>query len=213
MDLLTATLYPLTLLAGSLFSSLSPSDASSTSYFSQKHNIFNVLFVKRGWLWTTCAFLLHAWYLRRSSKPRAIFRYGLATLWWVFVTQWFFGPPIMDRTFLFTGGTCAAVATHAEHTVGILAAVATSTACKVAGGVWSGGHDLSGHTFLLTHASMFLWSEVAPTVVTGGRGWHRGTWGVLVVLSVWWWMLLMTGVYFHTWREKVGFSSYPLWWW
>lgn len=115
----------------------------------------------------------------------------------------------MDRTFLFTGGTCAAATTSdlgvRENLVGALAAVVTSTACKVAGGVWSGGHDLSGHTFLLTHASMFLWSEVAPTVVASRRrGWGRGTWGVLAVLGLWWWMLLMTGIYFHTWREKVS---------
>lgn len=90
-----------------------------------------------------------------------------------------------------------------------LAAVATSTACKIAGGVWSGGHDLSGHTFLLTHASMFLWSEVAPTVAAGRRrGLGRGAWGVLALLGIWWWMLLMTGVYFHTWREKVSFGSF-----
>lgn len=199
----------MTLIAGSLFSHLSPSDASSTSYFSQKRNVFNVFFVKRGWLWTTFAFLFHVWNLQRSSRPRAVFRYGLATLWWVFVTQWFFGPPIMDRTFLFTGGTCAATTTSdlgvRENLVGALAAVVTSTACKVAGGVWSGGHDLSGHTFLLTHASMFLWSEVAPTVVANRRrGWGRETWGVLAVLGLWWWMLLMTGIYFHTWREKVS---------
>lgn len=115
----------------------------------------------------------------------------------------------MDRTFLFTGGTCAAAVTvdpgMRENLVDALAAVVTSTTCKIAGGVWSGGHDLSGHTFLLTHASMFLWSEVAPTVVAGRRrGWGRGTWGVLAVLGLWWWMLLMTGIYFHTWREKVS---------
>lgn len=35
-----------------------------------------------------------------------IIRYCLATLWWIFYAQWFFGLPIMDRIFLATGGSC-----------------------------------------------------------------------------------------------------------
>lgn len=113
----------------------------------------------------------------------------------------------MDRTFIVTGGTCRAVAEDpsVREKMGTAAVVATSAACKVAGGSWSGGHDLSGHTFLLTHASLFLWSEVAPGLMTGD--WDVGVWSVVACLGIWWWMLLMTGVYFHTWREKVSFPT------
>ena len=80
--------------------------------------------------------------------------------------------------------------------------VVTSAACRVAGGKWLGGHDLSGHVFLLAHASAFLWAELEPVV----RGGWSGVENVVVgaTLAVWWWMLLMTGVYFHTAVEKVS---------
>lgn len=118
----------------------------------------------------------------------------------------------MDRTFTVTGGTCQAVTEDpsVRERMGAATAYVTSAACKVAGGRWSGGHDLSGHTFLLTHASLFLWSEVAPGLAAGGA-WGAGQWGVVACLGVWWWMLLMTGVYFHTWREKVGPPPIGIW--
>lgn len=206
-DLFTAIVYPSTLIAGSLFSILSPSPASAVSYFSHKSNLFNTVFVKNAWLWTTLVFVIHLTRLRRSSRTRALLRYALATVWWVLITQWFFGPPIMDRTFTITGGACRAVegleATGDVPLGGRTLVAATSAACKVAGGRWRGGHDLSGHAFLLTHASLFLWSEVMPVFLLEGGvgGWETG--GVMALLAVWWWMLLMTGVYFHTWREKL----------
>jgi len=112
----------------------------------------------------------------------------------------------MDWTFLVTGGKCQLVDTdpmRAKEEMGTVQMVFTSAACKVAGGKWSGGHDLSGHVFLLTHASLFLWSELLPILsLSGAAGWESV--GVLALLGLWWWMLLMTGVYFHTWLEKVS---------
>lgn len=120
----------------------------------------------------------------------------------------------MDRTFIITGGTCEAVATdpNVRERMSTATLAVTSAACKVAGGSWKGGHDLSGHTFLLTHASLFLWSELMPVLTLGGwGGWETG--GVLGLLAIWWWMLLMTGVYFHTWREQVSVSTSRLMFW
>lgn len=94
---------------------------------------------------------------------------------------------------------------RAKEEMGTARALVTSATCKLAGGSWNGGHDLSGHVFLLTHASLFLWSEVTPVLSRSGAL-EGETIGVLALLGLWWWMLLMTGVYFHTWREKV---SYP----
>ncbi|TGZ79191.1 hypothetical protein EX30DRAFT_333758 [Ascodesmis nigricans] len=206
-DLLLFSLYPSTLLLASIFYHLSPSDAAHLSYFSGKRNILNVVFVKYGWLWTTLVFLLHTSRLQHSSRQKACLRWFLSTLWWVLITQWCFGPPIMDRTFIWTGGSCRrlgeleAVEEMGGEVAGIEMAV-TSAACKVAGGQWTGGHDLSGHVFLLTHASLFLWSEVLPWVRRfGWRGVRTGA--VVAVLAIWWWMLLMTGVYFHTATEKI----------
>ena len=89
-EYLVGVIYPATLLIAGTFSLLSPSPAASSSYFSLKTNFFNVVFVKYGWAWTTLAFALH---LRRvrASRSKAVIRWGLATVWWILVTQWCFG--------------------------------------------------------------------------------------------------------------------------
>lgn len=83
------------------------------------------------------------------------------------MTQWFFGPAIIDRGFRWSGGKCDV----AEIKVGLGEAggkeVLTATACKAAGGRWSGGHDISGHVFLLVLGSFFLVQEV---------GWVAARW-------------------------------------
>ncbi|KAF8543916.1 inositol phospholipid synthesis and fat-storage-inducing TM-domain-containing protein [Trichophaea hybrida] len=199
-----AGIYPATLVLASTFYLLSPSPATNESYFSQKGNLFNVVFVKYGWLWTTFAFLVHCTRLRKSSKPKAALRWGLATVWWILVTQWFLGPPLMDRAFLVTGGTCEMLDTEGPDAMGMSKGklLITSAACKLQGGKWRGGHDLSGHVFLLTHASLFLWSELLPFLRAGVSGGMESG-AVFTILGMWWWMLLMTGIYFHTWTEKV----------
>ena len=41
----------------------------------------------------------------------------------------------------------------------------TAAACKLAGGVWKGGHDISGHVFILILGSAFLLLEAAPVLL------------------------------------------------
>lgn len=272
-------LYPLTLVLGSLFSILSPtaqppphtdpfvpslaSDINlphrahpdtPINYFARKNNIFNLYFVKIGWLWTTIAFasllLFHPPYNSSSpSKSRRIaqaaIRYAIATLVWYLVTQWFFGPAIIDRGFVVTGGRCERAYQHlhdgqegggyetgAEH----LGKLFTAAACKSAGGDWRGGHDVSGHVFMLVLASAVLVLEAigvgAP--VKSGENRNEGTkekadtnenegsnstdgdclvrvWvgrSVYGIAGLAWWMLFMTAIWFHTWLEKVSYSIY-----
>jgi len=108
----------------------------------------------------------------------------------------------MDRAFLVTGGTCEMLDAAGPDAMGMSTGklLITSAACKLQGGRWRGGHDLSGHVFLLTHASLFLWSELLPFLKAGIWGWVSSA--VVAILCMWWWMLLMTGIYFHTWTEK-----------
>lgn len=40
----------------------------------------------------------------------------------------------------------------------------TATACKASGGTWKGGHDISGHVFLLILGSALLWFEILPAL-------------------------------------------------
>lgn len=162
------------------------------------------------------------------------------TLWWIFVTQWFFGPPIIDRGFLLTGGQCDLVelADEGKLEMDITRQFVTSVACKAIGGKWKGGHDISGHVFLLVLGSMFIFEEVLHVVTNSTRSkeertilmsdgavksaeveaervtpevsgqWTLGAKTMLGVAALSLYMLLMTAAYFHTWFEKVCYK-YP----
>ncbi|KAL2001716.1 hypothetical protein VTN02DRAFT_1356 [Thermoascus thermophilus] len=158
---------------------------SPINYFARKDNIFNVYFVKIGWLWTTLAFLAllltqpaytDAAPPRRARRTvQALLRYAVATASWILTTQWFFGPAIIDRSFVITGGRCEDVRPRIPgHPVSELGAIFTAAACKAAGGAWRGGHDVSGHVFMLVLATAFLafetWGAVAPEMAAGGEG-------------------------------------------
>ncbi|KAL1971152.1 hypothetical protein VTN77DRAFT_103 [Rasamsonia byssochlamydoides] len=214
------------------------------NYFARKDNIFNVYFVKVGWAWTTLAFLsllltqpvytnAHP-NLRARRIAQALLRYAIVTVSWFLITQWFFGPAIIDRTFTLTGGKCedlnpAGGAGASAGALQELKVVVTAAACKAAGGAWRGGHDVSGHVFMLVLATAFLGFEAlgASSSSTGSsavadvkekqespteraevvvdspvRVWAlRFVWAV-TLLS--WWMLFMTAIWFHTWMEKVS---------
>ncbi|GLI78084.1 hypothetical protein PoHVEF18_006383 [Penicillium ochrochloron] len=202
-------IYPATLLLGSLFSVISPvaratRDSSlrlpksaaplapslaadlhlsenPVNYFARKNNIFNIYFVKIGWLWTTVAFvsllLFQPAYRASSSLSQAqqqtrvrralqaFLRYAIATTIWYLMTQWFFGPAIIDRSFLVTGGKCEEVMERAgKMDLGGSPSTQVETlfsaaACKAAGGAWRGGHDISGHVFMLVLATALLAHE------------------------------------------------------
>jgi len=245
-------IYPATLFLGSIISILSPAaraapysaDSQShppefaPSYFALKKNIFNVYFVKFGWFWTTIALAMfvtfHPGFGRGIStrRVRAGMRYATVTTWWFFLTQWCFGPPLIDRGFRFTGGMCALIRdpeTRAD--LSDPKEFITAATCKAVGGTWKGGHDISGHVFLLILGSALLWLEFLPaltrmeglrdgrliTLADGkvasvivekervkdeGDATAQGVKFALGVAGLMWWMLLMTAAYFHTWFEK-----------
>lgn len=260
---ITLIVYPITLLIGSLYSLISPtaknfdseaspatafsndpSQPSPVNYFARKNNIFNLYFVKIGWLWTTLAFLAlilaHPAYtnprldsaLRFRRAAQTVLRYLLVTVAWILTTQWFLGPPIIDRSFRATGGRCEnpPSVVSGEPLLSELEAVLTAAACRAAGGSWRGGHDVSGHVFMLVLASASLTLEMVGGTWSASRGEGEETnnkkkdgdrpaggeaydvrsmgaaWlqkFVWAVVGLSWWMLFMTGIWFHTWLEKV----------
>ncbi|KAL1961307.1 hypothetical protein VTO42DRAFT_35 [Malbranchea cinnamomea] len=253
-------IYPGILLLGSLYAIISPTANPAThvsfhgntaspdqininepiNYFARKNNIFNVYFVKIGWIWTTAAFLSLLWVGPAFSSRRidgntrfrriwqAVFRYALVTIAWILTTQWCFGPPIIDRGFIATGGKCHNPVTHPSTLLSDLDAILTAVACKAAGGSWRGGHDVSGHAFMLVVASAFLAFELAGSMWPANHSlevkdkdeaslvldqdtdvaqndsarWSRNF--VLGVIGLSLWMLLMTGIWFHTLLEKLS---------
>ncbi|RJE17156.1 inositol phospholipid biosynthesis protein, partial [Aspergillus sclerotialis] len=153
-----------------------PPQETPVNYFARKNNIFNLYFVKIGWLWTTLAFVsllvfhpppsLSSTSAQNPKRlAQALLRFTLATIAWYLTTQWFFGPPIIDRGFILTGGKCMKAYHHQAHGGGYesgtkhLEEMLTGAACKAAGGDWKGGHDVSGHVFMLVLATAVLGFE------------------------------------------------------
>ncbi|KXG45256.1 Fat storage-inducing transmembrane protein [Penicillium griseofulvum] len=269
--LLSAVLliYPATLLLGSLFSTISPTARHSrdlfvssphpasplapslaadmhlsegpVNYFARKNNVFNIYFVKIGWLWTTAAFVsllitqpVFSSSLRESSSQQearfrrtlqAILRYALTTTVWYLATQWFFGPAIIDRGFVATGGKCeraleeAGKMTAGQGSSANLETLFTAATCKSAGGAWSGGHDISGHVLMLVLATGFLAFEAvgasAPACLsrfssTGDAGRERKTSdadSTPVIDST------ETGGFARTWSLRLVWGVVGLGWW
>jgi hypothetical protein len=150
----------------------SPTTPHPVNYFASKHNLLNIYFVKIDWFWTTLAFTLLAFTThaaeqngKASSSPRrwlqAALRYSIVTATWVGTTQWLFGPPLIDRSFTLTGGRCEALPAKIDNSGRPdVSAIATNIACKAVGGRWKGGHDISGHVFMLVLSSAFLILEL-----------------------------------------------------
>ncbi|KAL6451717.1 fit1 Acyl-coenzyme A diphosphatase fit1 [Candida maltosa Xu316] len=211
------------------------------NYYNNKGNIFNQYFVKKGWGWTTLVILLFYSNLLYKTPAadrirvlrRAVTNYIIATVWWILFTQWCFGLPIMDKIFVWTGGKCKIDITNHDvnhvhssfihsleniwESTGI-----TSYYCRKMKGNWIGGHDPSGHVFLMIHSSLYLFFETSSsfpslTVLKQNFNHFKRTttlkeklnvvWNtpqVLVglLLALWWFMLLMTNIYFHSILEK-----------
>jgi hypothetical protein len=185
--------YPVILLLGSAYSNFDPSTRNAIyvadsqsydpraapSYFAKKSNVFNVYFVKVGWLWATASFFLLITTHPSLGQPfqatrrriQATARYAVITTVWIFMTQWFFGPAIIDRSYRWTGGQCAMIQSNSpaalqeKAEMGDAELVFSHAACKAIGGAWTGGHDISGHVFLLILCSAMLWQEFLPAVL------------------------------------------------
>ena len=140
------------------------------NYFASKHNLLNLYFVKIDWFWTTLAFVLlvfttHA--TQPAKRPsslnktlQATLRWTIVTATWILTTQWFFGPPLIDRSFRLTGGRCEALPAKLNTSKADVSTIMTGLACKAVGGRWKGGHDISGHVFMLVLSSAFLVMEL-----------------------------------------------------
>ena len=190
LEVLLIGIYPATLVLGSLYSLVSPQTRNTPysatlqshppdvapSYFARKRNVFNTYFVKIGWFWMTLAvslFLIAHPSLGPPARPvftprraRLALRYTLVTAWWIAVTQWFFGPPLIDTLFRFTGGQCELLRDpEARADMSEAREVFTHAACTLSGGEWKGGHDISGHVFLLVLGSAMLALEILPTIL------------------------------------------------
>ncbi|KAI8093395.1 Fat storage-inducing transmembrane protein [Halteromyces radiatus] len=159
------------------------------------------------------------------------------------MTQWCFGPSFIDRVYVATGGSCVPISQQSsilsgadnndgddlnltiqqqqQHTL-LLSQTFRQATCRQLGGQWSGGHDVSGHCVMLIHASLFLWEELSwvfysiPAATQLKRSqptaW-RALLAVLTLLGLWWWMLVMTAIYFHGHYELVSGTFFGVFGW
>ncbi|GME68753.1 unnamed protein product [[Candida] boidinii] len=189
----------------------------------------------------------------------SLIRFSIVTLCWFFYTQWFFGLPIMDKIFHVTGGYCYVIPeknikpAHINKfklmdfiidelegfkkgsednyyfTNGI-----SSRACRSMKGRMYGGHDPSGHIFILSLSTCFLLFELGYFVTP--KQFNRNLqefksnfsislrnkeykkllllffyYPVTLVISLtylWYYMFLVTSIYFHSfWEQMFGLIS------
>ncbi|KAI4242838.1 MAG: hypothetical protein LQ352_007158, partial [Teloschistes flavicans] len=103
-------------------------------------------------------------------RLRSVVRWGVVTMWWMLVTQWCFGPALIDRGFTFTGGQCELLRSGYERDeMGEVREFVTAAACKLAGGKWKGGHDISGHVFILVLGSASVGFEILGSLMAAQR--------------------------------------------
>ncbi|CAA7259043.1 unnamed protein product [Cyclocybe aegerita] len=209
---------------------------AQTHYFASKSNPLNVYFIKKAWGWTTLAFL--ATFLTSPSAVRTrqrFFKYLILTGVWVLFTSWFFGPALLERAIVLSGGECVAVLPSGDPVTVptefcyTRSALAPKThpelfvhhAASLAGVLeeWRvvprlrKGHDVSGHVFLLTMSVLFLADQLRPSFRPGAaRRWSNPhMWAVAAQVSlvgIWLFAIYTTSVYFHSPFEK--FTGYLL---
>lgn len=172
-----------------------------------------------------------------SLLTGVVVRYIIATIWWIFFTQWFFGFPIMDRVFVFTGGQCVIDKNVGHPFLHLFQAngrgkfgsmLVSSYHCRRIRGSWEGGHDPSGHVFLMVHSSLYMfmeglsqwtsWNQLGSNIrkFLAGLSLSRSKVQVIThflvenphivliqLITLWWFMLLMTNIYFHSIYEKL----------
>ncbi|KAJ2780342.1 hypothetical protein H4R18_003520 [Coemansia javaensis] len=204
---------------------LAAADLAAVPPWASKRSPLNVYAAKVAWGWTTALFAAALALCAPARAPRrsaaALLRYALATAYWVAMARWFFGPPLFDRVFARTGGACLAPAGPGA----LRLPAASLQACRQAGGTWAGGHDVSGHCFLLIHSALFLAEEAlapllallllpaaAPRLRLAAL--RRAAAGVTAaLLGVWVFMLYVTARYFHGGRELASGTAVAAGYW
>jgi hypothetical protein len=211
-----------------------PHPLQSTDYFANKSNPLNTVFIKKAWGWTSGAFaLLYATSPSSTRSWNRLFQYVVVTLAWLAFTGWFFGPPLIERVVVASGGECMVAVPISGEVINVpieycytksslspathptlFTSLSTDFATKTA---WSArprlrkGHDVSGHVFLLTMSILFLVDQIAHSFkfTTLWTAVHNlAVTANVVLIAIWVFATYTTAVYFHTPFEKLtGFRT------
>ncbi|KAI9510118.1 inositol phospholipid synthesis and fat-storage-inducing TM-domain-containing protein [Russula earlei] len=191
-----------------------PHPLAETHVLASKRSLLNILFLKWSWAWTTAAFL-PLLFTSPVKRARRFLQWVLATGAWYILTSWFFGPSLLTRLIAVSGGECGL---HVENTFIPISPTYCLTGAPVARSThptlfpvslrgdssiprFRRGHDVSGHVFLLTLAALFLADQLRQTrsfahpfaLYAGGA-----------LLSLWFFSLWVTSMFFHAASEKLS---------
>ena len=204
-----------------------------TYYFAAKSNFLNVYFIKVAWGWTSAAFFL-LWF---TSPPDTrtggrIAKWVMETGVWLAFTGWFFGPSLLERLVIASGGECllslpsgdpVLVPTEYCFSRSFLSPAShpelfqtPSLQSFIPPIDWRAmprlrrGHDVSGHIFLLTMSVLFLADQLRYTRLSAQRSmWHTAAIVVNVALiGIWLLASWTTSLYYHIPFEK--FTGYRM---
>ncbi|KAG5648559.1 hypothetical protein DXG03_003170 [Asterophora parasitica] len=207
-----------------------PHPLAKTHYYANKSNYLNVYFIKKGWAWTTGAFFL-SWLTSPASTKTTdrVWKWVGETLMWLIFTRWFFGPALLERAIVVTGGQCVlALPTGDTVTVpvancltrtqlspsthpDIFTAFTTPLDWRAVPRLRS-GHDVSGHIFLLTMSTLFLADQLRYSFRLPQRS-VLHTFAMVAnvaLMGIWLFATYTTSLYFHSPLEKfTGFCAFP----
>lgn len=201
-----------------------PHPLSNSTYWARKSNILNQ-WIKISWGLTSIVF----WSLFLSSprpamRVQRVIKWLLETATWMIFTTWFFGPSVLERVVLISGGECLLSTPHGDAiTVPTQYCIQKQSVSHsthphlftsfLPSPDWQGaprlkrGHDISGHIFLLTMAVLFLADQLRASLR------FQSTWSAphqlavlssVVLIAVWLFGIYTTSLYFHTPSEKLS---------
>ena len=184
------------------------------SYFSLRKNLFNTVFVKKGWGWTSgllCAFTLSLLLRKKQNSLVILWKHLIKLI--ILTLTWYILTSTFEVIESYTGRCVGGESLYLKET------------CRSNGYLWS-GFDISGHCFLLTFCTMVINEELLNSMDSVLQlksyelqkkhkvfGLNFSTmhlcWlvevasGSLMLLMVLWEvMLFFTCVYFHTLLQK-----------
>ena len=155
------------------------------SFFGQKAHVFNVLFVKNGWAWTSLPAFLDFY---QHPKLQPFLRWASFTASWLVISYGFLGYPSIISIIQHSTMVCSS------------AIFATAETCALAGHHWA-GTDISGHCFLLVHSILYLVEEhriSTLAVHSHFRKYSNLTIFKFSLMFLWYIMFLSTTLYFHS---------------
>ncbi|PVU87160.1 hypothetical protein BB559_006219 [Furculomyces boomerangus] len=236
-------IFPLVILSGLLMQSIpsenfnisaNSADPLVVTFFMDKRNPLNKYLAKFAWGWTSILMWLSSIIVlaglsgliggggvsrkRRNVAVRLITGYIMATLYWTFLVNWFFGPSVFDRIYTKTGGVCMVYTGGDMESYVVNESILTFSGCRGVKGTWQNGFDVSGHSFLLSHSAFFLFEFVIGYYLTFSTTRRSILYDIVafvtaVFLGIWAIMLFFTSWKFHSYSEILSGFAFALIYW